>query len=74
MVGANREYFQITGGIFIEFMAKDVQGKIHTANVMVYINPCTNKFYLSRDTCIKLGIINSDFPRIGTTIESCIYI
>ena len=38
---------------------------------MVYISPCTNKFYLSRDVCIKLGIISSDFPRIGATIESC---
>ena len=28
------------------------------------------KFYLSRDACIKLGILNSDYPRISITIES----
>ena len=55
----------------MELMAKDLQGNRHTANVMVYIRPYTNKFCLSRDGCIKLGIINTDFPRIGKTMESC---
>ena len=55
----------------MELMAKDEKGKCHIAKVMVYISPCTNKFFLSRDACIKLGIISRDFPRIGATIESC---
>ena len=41
------------------------------ANVMVYASSCTNKFYLSRDKCTKLGTINSDFPCIDATIQIC---
>ena len=67
----NRQQIQITSGIFMEFMTKDVQGKIHTANVVVYSSLCNSKFYSSRDGCIKLVFINSDFPYIGTTIQSC---
>ena len=37
---------------------------------MVYISPCTDRFFLSRNACIKLGNISRDFPRIGATIES----
>ena len=71
MAAANREQIQIISGFFTESMAKDIQGKKHTANVIIYISYCTNTFYLSRDACIKLGIINSDFPGISATIESC---
>ena len=71
MVVANREQIKITGAIFMELMAKDVKGKVHMAKEMVYINPCTDRFFLSRISCIKLGIITRDFPHIGATIESC---
>ena len=50
----------------MKLMAKDEQGINHTANVMICVSPCTNDFYLSRDACIKMGIINRDFPRIIT--------
>ena len=71
MLAANREQIKITGAIFMELMAKDVQGKVHVAKEMVYISPCTDRVFLSRNACITLGIINHDFPRIGATIESC---
>ena len=45
--------------------------KKNTANVMVYSSPCTNKFYLSRNANIKLGIINSNLSSIGAPIEYC---
>ena len=54
-----------------KLMALDVEGKKHRANVMVYISPCINIFYLSRYAYIKLGIINSEFSRIGASMESC---
>ena len=38
---------------------------------MVYISPYTNKFYFSKDACIKLTTINSYFQRIVASIESC---
>ena len=71
MVAANREQIKITGAIFMELRANDVKGKLHVAKEMVYISPCTDRFFLSRNACVKLGIISRDFPRIGATIESC---
>ena len=34
MVAANREQIQITTDIFMELMAKDVQGKRHTTHAL----------------------------------------
>lgn len=68
---ANREQIQITVGSFMEFMAKNVQGRRHTTNEMNFISPCTKKFHVSRNADTKRGITNSSFPRIGATIESC---
>ena len=61
MVAANREQIKITGAIFMELRANDVKGKLHVAKEMVYISPCTDRFFLSRNACVKLGIISRDF-------------
>ena len=66
MVAVNIEQTKIIDSIFMKLMAKDEQGINRTANVMICVSPCTNDFYLSRDACIKMGIINRDFPRIIT--------
>jgi len=70
MVAANREEIKITGAI-MELMAKDEKGKFHIAKEMIHISLVTNKIFLSRNACIKLGKISRDFPRIGASIESC---
>ena len=36
---------------------------------MVYISPSTQKFYLSRETLIQLGVISSNFPCVGGALE-----
>ena len=38
---------------------------------MLYISPCTDRFFISRNACIKFGFISRDFLYIGVTIESC---
>ena len=71
MCAANREQIEIVGAIIIRLSAKDNLGNVHTAVVMAYVSPSTNKFYLSREALIQLGVISKDFPRVGSFIELC---
>ena len=71
MRAANREKIQIDGEILIRLSGTDNVGRTHTAPVMAYVSPDTQKFYLSREALIQLGIISKDFPQIGATMEAC---
>ena len=68
MLAANREAIAIDGAILIRVSGKDRAGRIHTAPVMAYVSPATEKFYLSREALIQLGVISKNFPQIG---ENC---
>ena len=55
---------KLQGAIFVRLHGKDACGKKHTARVMVYVNPSTEKFYLSREEAlIQLGVIPKVFQR-----------
>ena len=71
MVAANQEEIEIVGAIFLRLSGKDNLGNVHTAVVMAYVSPSTNKFYLSREALVQLGVISKDFPRVGAFMESC---
>ena len=70
MFAANREKIDIDGAIFIRLSGTDHHGNTHTAPVMVYVSPSTERFYLSRDALILLGVISKDFPQVGSTMEN----
>ena len=70
MRAANMEEIEIAGAIFVRLHGKDACGKKHTAHVMVYVSPSTEKFYLSREALIQLGVIPKDFPKVGAALES----
>ena len=70
MVAANREEIAIDGALFIRLSGLDVMGNTHTAPVMVYVSPSTERFYLSRQALVQLKVISKDFPRIGATLEN----
>ena len=38
--------------------------------IYIYISPCTDNFFLTKNACIKLGILIRNFPRVGATIKS----
>ena len=65
MLAANREAIDIDGAILIRVSGKDQYGRTHTAPVMAYVSPATEKFYLSREALIQLGVISKNFPQIG---------
>ena len=46
-------------------------GMTHTAPVIAYVSPDTQKFFLSREALIQLHVISKDFPRIGAVTETC---
>ena len=71
IVAANREEINIVGAILLRLTGTDSRGKAHTAAVMVYVTPDTERFYLSRSALIQLGVISKDFPRVGSALESC---
>ena len=70
MFAANREKIDIDGAIFIRLSGTDHHGNTHTAPVMVYVSPSTERFYLSRDALILPGVISKNFPQVGSTMEN----
>ena len=70
MFAANREKIDIDGAIFIRLSGTDHHGNTHTAPVMVYVSPSTERFYLSRDALILQGVISKNFPQVGSTMEN----
>jgi hypothetical protein len=67
---ANREEIKIVGAIFLRLSGVDESGKTHTAPIMAYVSPSTNKFYLSRQALIHLAVIPKDFPKVGAAVET----
>ena len=70
MRAANMEEIEISGAVFIRLTGTDNTGNKHTAPIMAYVSPSTEKFYLSREALVQLGVITMDFPRVGAALES----
>ena len=70
MLAANREEINIAGAIFVRLSGVDATGNMHTAPIMAYVSPNTEKVYLSREALVQLCVIPSDFPKLGAAIET----
>ena len=70
MVAANSEKIKIVGAIFVRMSGVDATGTKHTAPIMAYVSPSTQKLYLSREALIQLGLISRNFPKVGAVVES----
>ena len=67
---ANHEEIIVEGAIFLHLSGKSETGISQRAAVMVYVSPSTNRFYLSKEALIQLGVISPDFPRIDAVTET----
>lgn len=67
MKAANTAPITIDGAILIRLSGTASDGDKVEAAVMAYISPDANNFYLSRESMIQLGIIDRDFPQVGTS-------
>ena len=70
MKAANTAPIKIDGAILLRLSGSDDEGSVHEAAVMVYISPDTDSFFLSKESMIQLGIISSDFPKVGAMLSS----
>ena len=64
---ANTMPIKIDGAILIRLSGTNDSGDGVEAAVMTYITPDTKNFYLSREGMVQLGIIDSDFPKLGSS-------
>ena len=70
MRAANMDEIEIMGAVFVRISGADVSGKIYTAPIMAYVSPSTEKFYLSRESLVQLGVIPEKFPMVGAAVNS----
>ena len=70
MRAANMEEIKILGAVFVRLTGTDTSGKEHTAPIMAYVSPSTEKIYISREALVQLGVIPRNFPEIGAATET----
>ena len=62
MNSVNRQTIVIEGALFLKMSSSESRNNEPVTRQIVYFTKQCNKFYLSKDTCIKLGIIDKCFP------------
>ena len=67
MHAATNDEIQILGAAILRISGKDKQGKIVETRQLTYITDNTDKFFLSKQACVDLGMITEHFPTIGET-------
>ena len=69
MSAANNGQIQILGALILRISGKIADGQMMSTRQIVYVSDSTDKFFLSREACVELGIVSSSFPAIGDTVE-----
>lgn len=67
MHAANNNNIKILGAIILRISGHSDTGRPLTTKQIVYVTDESDKFFLSREACIQLGIISNSFPSIGET-------
>ena len=68
MTAANNKGIEILGAIPLRITGVSPTGSPITTRQIIYITPVTNRLFLSKLACIRLGLISSTFPTIGETL------
>ena len=68
--GANGSQLEILGGLFLVISGTDAAGKHWETNQLCYVAKGVEKLLLSKEACIKLGILSKSFPAVGSAVES----
>ena len=67
--GANGSMLKILGGVFLVLAGTDAAGKLWETKQLCYVAEGVQKLLLSREACVKLGILSKSFPAIGSASE-----
>ena len=70
MRAANDASINILGATILRLTGHDCKGQPLETRQIVYVTNSTDKFFLSREACISLGIITKHFPKIGEAKDS----
>ena len=65
MHAANNNKIRILGAVLIEFSGTDANGERFYTRQITYVTDSSDKLFLSREGCTKLGMIPESFPMIG---------
>ena len=69
MSAVNRDVIPILGAVILRLSGKTGSGKVIETAQICYVTDVIEGAYLSREACTTLGIIPSDFPRIGSATQ-----
>ena len=67
---ADNKGINILGATILHISAQSHDNKTLKTRQMTYITDSTDKMFLSRETCIELGIIKQDFPTVGMALKT----
>ena len=71
MHAANNKGINILGAVILRLSGKDSNNKSVETRQIVYVTDSSDKFFLSKEACVALGMISKEFPRVGI-ISGCI--
>ena len=63
---ANDSVINILGAVFVNISAESNLGKVVTTKQLCYVATGVYKMILSREACVKLGMISPKFPDVGS--------
>ena len=69
MRAADNHDINILGAVILRLSGKSNKGEERSTRQIVYITNSTDRFFLSREACVDLGIVTTDFPTISEETE-----
>ena len=67
----NYNGIKILGAVILRFSGKSLSGQTFESRQIVYVTSDSDKLFLSRETCMALGMITKNFPTVGETLHTC---
>lgn len=71
MHAADNKNINILGATMLHNTANGPHDQVFETRQMTYITDCSDKLFLSRQACVDLRIIATDFPTIGGITQHC---
>ena len=71
MHAVNNNGIRILGAVILRFSGRSPAGKALESRQIVYVTSDSDKLFLSRETCMALGIITKTFPTVGEVLNTC---
>ena len=68
--GPSAEPIAILGGVILQLKGMHGEtGNTHTSHHLFYVASSCKNIYLSLDTCMAIGVVPPDFPKVGAFLE-----